>query len=172
MFGLRVAEPRDVDAIVALVESAYRGDASRAGWTTEADLLGGRRTGADEVGPLVDAGALLLVEREGAPIASVLVRRETPERAYLGMLTVRPTEQASGLGSALLAAAEAHARDVLGTHTLRMTVISVRTELIAWYARRGYVLTGDRAPFPYGDPRFGEPKRDDLEFVVLEKALR
>lgn len=172
MVGLRVAEPRDVDAIVALVESAYRGDASRAGWTTEADLLGGRRTGADEVAPLVDAGALLVVEREGAPIASVLVRSETPERAYLGMLTVRPTAQASGLGSALLAAAEAHARDVLGARTLRMTVISVRAELLGWYARRGYALTGERAPFPYGDPRFGEPKRDDLEFVVLEKALR
>jgi GNAT superfamily N-acetyltransferase len=172
MFGLRVAERRDVDAIVALVESAYRGDVSRAGWTTEADLLGGRRTGADEVGPLVDAGALLVVDREGALIASVLVRRETSERAYLGMLTVRPTAQASGLGSALLAAAESHARDVLGARTLRMTVISVRAELLAWYARRGYALTGERAPFPYGDPRFGEPKREDLEFVVLEKGLR
>lgn len=172
MFELRVAEPRDVDAIVSLVESAYRGDASRAGWTTEADLLGGRRTGADEVGPLVDAGALLVVEREDGLVASVLVRRESAERAYLGMLTVRPTAQASGLGSALLVAAEAHARDVLGACTLRMTVISVRAELLAWYARRGYALTDERTPFPYGDPRFGEPKRDDLEFVVLEKALR
>lgn len=172
MFGLRVAEPRDVDAIVSLVESAYRGDPSRAGWTTEADLLGGRRTGADEVGPLVDAGALLVVEREDGLVASVLVRRESAERAYLGMLTVRPTAQGGGLGSALLAAAEAHARDALGARTLRMTVISVRVELLAWYARRGYALTDERTPFPYGDPRFGEPKRDDLEFVVLEKALR
>lgn len=172
MFGLRVAEPRDVDAIVSLVESAYRGDASRAGWTTEADLLGGRRTGADEVGPLVDAGALLVVEREDGLVASVLVRRESAERAYLGMLTVRPTAQGGGLESALLVAAEAHARDALGARTLRMTVISVRVELLGWYARRGYALTDERTPFPYGDPRFGEPKRDDLEFVVLEKALR
>lgn len=161
-----------MDAIVALVESAYRGDASRAGWTTEADLLGGRRTGADEVGPLVEEGALLVVEREGHLIASVLVRRESSERAYLGMLTVRPTAQTNGFGSALLAAAESHACEVLGARALRMTVISVRTELLAWYARRGYVLTGERAPFPYGDPRFGEPKREDLEFVVLEKTLR
>lgn len=171
MHGLRVADRRDVDAIVALVESAYRGEASRAGWTTEADLLGGRRTGADEVGPLVAEGALLVVEREGHLIASVLVRRESSECAYLGMLTVRPTAQENGLGSELLAAAEAHARNVLGTRTMRMTVISVREELLAWYARRGYVLTGERAPFPYGDPRFGEPKRADLEFIVLEKSL-
>ena len=52
-----------------------------------------------------------------------------------------------------------------------MTVIAQRAELIAWYERRGYARTGEARPFPYGDPRFGEPRRDDLSFLVLEKPL-
>lgn len=170
MEGWRAARPGDVEALVALVESAYRGEMSRVGWTTEADLLGGRRTGPDEVAPLIVAGELFVVEREGDLLGNVLLRREAAS-AYLGMLTVRPDRQRGGFGSALLARAERHAREGLGAGSVRMTVISVREELIAWYARRGYQPTGERAAFPYGDPRFGEPKRDDLEFMVLEKAL-
>jgi hypothetical protein len=52
-----------------------------------------------------------------------------------------------------------------------MTVIHLRDTLIAWYERRGYRRTGETEPFPYGDERFGIPRRDDLYFVVLEKAL-
>ncbi|MBX3246070.1 MAG: GNAT family N-acetyltransferase [Myxococcales bacterium] len=171
MDGLRVARPTEVGAIVALVESAYRGEGSRVGWTTEADLLGGRRTGEDEVGPLVDAGAMHVWVRGGEVVGCVLLRPEAAGPAYLGMLTVRPTEQGRAVGDAILAAAERYARNVLGARAIRMTVISVRSELIAWYARRGYQRTGERAPFPYGDARFGEPKRDDLEFVVLQKSI-
>ncbi|MCA9616928.1 MAG: GNAT family N-acetyltransferase [Myxococcales bacterium] len=171
MSGFRPAEPSEVDALVALIESAYRGESSRAGWTTEADLLGGRRTGADEVGPLIAEGRLFVLERDAEVVGCVRLEREKDASAYLGMLTVRPTTQGAGLGSELLAAAERHARDAMGARALRMTVISVREELLAWYGRRGYRLTGERAPFPYCDARFGVPKRDDLEFVVLEKAL-
>ncbi|MCB9620321.1 MAG: GNAT family N-acetyltransferase [Sandaracinus sp.] len=171
MSGFRPAEPSEVDALVALIESAYRGESSRAGWTTEADLLGGRRTGADEVGPLIAEGRLFVLERDAEVVGCVRLEREKDASAYLGMLTVRPTTQGAGIGSVLLGAAEKHAREALGATALRMTVISVREELLAWYGRRGYRLTGERAPFPYGDARFGVPKRDDLEFVVLEKAL-
>ena len=59
----------------------------------------------------------------------------------------------------------------MGMPTMRMTVIDIRDELIAFYERRGYRRTGIKKPFPYGDARFGLPKRDDLRFEVLEKPL-
>jgi GNAT superfamily N-acetyltransferase len=171
--SLVAATAADVDAIVALVESAFRGEASRAGWTTEADLLDGRRTGPDEIGATVaDPEQVILVDRDaaGAPVASVALRRDG-DRAWLGMLAVRPTLQGGGTGRRMVEGAEAFARERWGARAMRMKVIAQRPELIAWYERRGYRLTGETAPFFYGDPRFGLPKRDDLSFVVLEKRL-
>ena len=89
---------------------------------------------------------------------------------YLGMLTVRPDLQAKGTGRTLLAAAEAAAAE-LGARRIRMTVVAIRDSLIAWYQRRGYALTGETRPWPYEDERYGQPRRGDLSFVVLEKAL-
>ncbi len=168
----RYAASSDREAIVALVESAYRGEPSRVGWTTEADLLGGQRTDAEEVGSiLAEPEARLLLAIEGDRIlGNVLMRRE-PAGIYLGMLAVRPELQAKGLGGRLLAEAETRARGEFGAKQARMTVIEQRPELIAWYQRRGYVATGQTEPFPYGNPRFGLPKRDDRRVVVLTKAL-
>ncbi|MDQ3033634.1 MAG: GNAT family N-acetyltransferase [Myxococcota bacterium] len=170
--SFRSAVPADVDAVVALVESAYRGDGSRAGWTTEADLLDGQRTDRDEVRALIEGprSRLVLAEREGAIVGSVVVRDE-PESAYLGMLSVRPSLQTAGVGRALVEEAERIAASELGASVMRMTVIAQREELIAWYERRGYALTGEREPFPYGDPRFGRPRREDLVFLVMRKRL-
>ncbi len=173
----RVATPADVDAIVALTESAYRGDASRAGWTTEADLLDGQRTDAREVAGLIanPAVKLLLAEDEGRLLASCVLERLVDGDAcdgYFGMFSVRPDAQGNGTGRALLAEAERIARDEWHARTMRMTVIDVRSELIAWYERRGYRRTGERRAFPYGEPRFGIPKRDDLRFEWLVKELR
>jgi ribosomal protein S18 acetylase RimI-like enzyme len=191
------ASAADADAIVALVNSAYRGDSSRAGWTTEADLLGGQRTDRRAIlDVLADDGRRLLVHRAGgtvgasAPVepaasaggspgaidpgallACVLLERKPAGRCYLGMLTVRPDLQAAGLGRRLLEAAERYAAAELGATRIEMTVIGVRAELIAWYERRGYLRTGERRPFPYGDERFGLPRRPDLDFEVLGKAL-
>jgi ribosomal protein S18 acetylase RimI-like enzyme len=164
----------DVDALVALVNSAYRGDSSRAGWTTEADLLGGQRVDADGIRDLVAAAdKRLLVHRapDGRLLACVLLERKSSGGCYLGMLTVRPDLQAAGFGRRLLAAAESYAAAELGAKYVEMTVIGARTELIAWYERRGYARTGERRPFPYGDERFGLPRRPDLEFEVLSKPL-
>jgi ribosomal protein S18 acetylase RimI-like enzyme len=169
---LRRANSGDLPQIVELVESAYRGDSSRIGWTTEADLLGGQRTDIDEVEEIVtdpDSRLLVLV-RHGRIIGCVLVRRE-PTTAYIGMLAVRPELQSKGVGRLLLAEAERHALAEFGCGRARMTVIEQRSELIAWYERRGYENTSRIEPFPYGEPRFGLPKRDDLRFVVLEKSL-
>ncbi|MCU0977038.1 MAG: GNAT family N-acetyltransferase [Steroidobacteraceae bacterium] len=171
--SLVAATAADVDAIVALVESAFRGEASRAGWTTEADLLDGRRTGPDEIGAIVaDPGQVILLSRDadGAVDASVNLRRDG-DLTWLGMLAVRPPLQGSGLGRRVVEGAEAFARERWGARAMRMKVIVQREELIAWYERRGYRRTGETAPFPYGDARFGLPRREDLGFVVLEKPL-
>lgn len=169
------ATAADADAVVALVNSAYRGDSSRVGWTTEADLLGGQRTDADGIRGVVaaDASRLLLHRAaDGTLLACVLLERRPGGGCYLGMLTVRPDRQAAGIGRRLLAAAESYAAAELRASYVEMTVIGARTELIAWYERRGYARTGERRPFPYGDERFGLPRRPDLDFEVLRKALR
>ena len=172
--GLQVREAAvaDLAAVVALVNSAFRGESSKAGWTTEADMLGGVRT--DEARQrewIATPGHVTLVrEEDGAIIACVSLKR-TGDEAYLGMLTTKPTLQARGLGRAMVRAAEAWAATHWGARAVHMTVIVQRPELVAWYVRLGYSETGERQPFPYGDERFGLPKRPDLEFTVLRKVL-
>lgn len=170
--AIRRATGDDVPALVALVESAYRGDDSKAGWTTEADLLEGQRTDAEGVADIVNHpdGVLLVAEEDGRLIACCqLEHRGT--HAYFGMFAVRPTMQGSGLGRVVLAEAERTAREEWDADEMQMTVIRQREELIAWYERRGYTRTGRFSPFPYGDERFGLPQRDDLVFELLVKPL-
>lgn len=173
----RPATEAEIPALVELVNSAYRGDSSRGGWTTEADLLGGQRTDVDTLGEQLRAAGttVLVAEEAGRLLGCVLVEPVTSSvgvlEAYLGMLTVDPRIQTRGIGSVLVQAAEAFARDAMSARAIRMTVIAQRSELIAWYERRGYARTGETQPFPYGDARFGLPKRDDLHFVVLRKKL-
>ena len=159
--------------MVALVESAYRGDVSRSGWTTEADLLDGQRTDADAVAAMVaDAdGCVLLAETADGELVGCCRVERMERRAHFGMFAVDPARQAERIGGRLLAAAEDLARG-WPADEMEMTVIAQRAELIAWYERRGYQRTGETRPFPYGDERFGKPRRDDLHFVVLTKPLR
>jgi len=169
---LREASAGDVPAVVALVQSAYRGESSRAGWTTEADLLDGQRTDEAAVLEIIEGpdSRVLLAERDGDLVACCQLERRG-DAAYFGMFAVSPVLQGSGIGRRVLAAAEREARTLWNVREMQMTVISVRDELIAWYERRGYRRTGERQPFPYGDERFGRPRRPDLEFVVLAKPL-
>lgn len=173
----RNATPADTDALVALVESAYRGDVSKKGWTTEADMLDGRRTGADDIQECIDrAGSRILlaerVDHHGTAELLACAHVAIEDGAgYFGMFSVRPNLQGGGIGKAMLAEAERVAREEWKLPAMRMTVIDIRDELIAFYERRGYQRTGIKKPFPYGDERFGIPKRDDLRFEVLEKAL-
>ncbi|MFF8712794.1 GNAT family N-acetyltransferase [Streptomyces sp. NPDC015184] len=168
----RDADDADVLALVTLIESAYRGDSSRVGWTTEADILQGRRTDPDGVRQVVEASGsrLLVVERDGALVACCQLEHRG-EAAYFGMFAVRPELQGEGLGKVIIAEAERVVREEWGAAEMHMTVISVRDELIAWYERRGYRRTGRLTPFPYGDERFGVPQRDDLRFELLVKDL-
>jgi len=170
--ALRVTEGRDVPALCALINSAYRGEASRRGWTTEADLLGGQRTDAKMLRKTLQSpdSAILALE-EGKELVGCVYVRNQGDRAYIGLLSVKPERQAAGLGRRLLSAAEGWIQRSWGLRRVEMTVIQNRKDLLGWYVRRGYRDTGRMEPFPYGDERFGVPKVDDLAFVVLEKTL-
>lgn len=172
--SFRPASLDDVDAVVALVESAYRGEASRAGWTTEADLLDGQRADAGLVSDIVRAqdAVILLAEHDGTLVGCCELRQSGPQAAYFGMFAVRPGLQGRGTGRAVIRQAERHAAQQWQAASMRMTVIRQRTELIAWYERLGYAATGETVPFPYGDDRFGRPRVGDLEFIVLERLLQ
>jgi ribosomal protein S18 acetylase RimI-like enzyme len=168
----RPATIADVPALVALVNSAYRGDSSKVGWTTEADLLDGQRVDVEGLTETIarPGNVILLHQRDHLLVACVHLER-TGQDCYLGMLTIRPTTQGAGLGRQMLEVAERWALEHWSSRSMHMTVIVQRTELIAWYERRGYRRTGERKPFPYGDQRFGLPRRDDLAFDVLHKPL-
>ncbi len=170
---VRSATAADIPALVSLVNSAYRGDRSRAGWTTEADLLDGQRVDADGLAAaLATPDIVVLVAEQGDRdlVGCVQLQRQGSD-CYLGLLTIEPAAQGAGLGSRVLRAAEQWAQAHWSTASVHMTVIAQRGELIAWYERRGYRRTGEQRPFPYDDARFGLPRRDDLVFDVLRKAL-
>ncbi len=172
-FRFATASPAEVDAIVALVESAYRGQASRAGWTTEADLLDGQRTDGDAVQAIVASpdSRLLLAEEDSRLVGCCQLERRPDRVAYFGMFSVRPGQQGHGRGRAIMVEAERVSRRDWGATRMSMTVIRQHADLVAWYERLGFHLTGETQPFPYGDERYGIPKRPDLEFVVLSKRL-
>ncbi len=172
---LEPANEADYPAVVDLINVAFRATGPTASWNIEAGVIEGQRMN----------DSLLREDLAASPEAHLLVHRDSadgtilgtvwldPKRDgvwYLGLLTVRPALQKQQLGRALLAAVEDFAKQ-RGARRMRMTVVHVRDTLIAWYERRGYTLTGETKPFPYHDKRFGNPLRDDLHFVVLEKAL-
>lgn len=170
-FTISKATSADLQRLSVLVNSAYRGESSKKGWTTEADLLGGQRTdeaGLQEMINTKDAAILTYSDAQQQLLGCVYLQKK-PAGLYLGMLTVSPELQGGGIGKKLLAAAEDYARET-GCSAIVMTVISVRAELIAWYERHGYVRTGETQPFPT-DPAFGLPKQP-LEFIVLQKPIQ
>jgi N-acetylglutamate synthase-like GNAT family acetyltransferase len=160
----------DVSALVKLVNSAYRGDASMKGWTTEAHLLDGIRTDDESIRALItkpDSIILKYLDDENELVGCVYLEKKE-RQLYLGMLSVSPLAQTNGIGKQLIIASEHYAKEHEADRII-MTVISVRTELIEWYKRRGYSLTGETQPFP-NNIKFGIPKQP-LEFVVMQKQL-
>ena len=167
---LATATPADAPRLTQFVNAAYRGDTARQGWTTEADLLDGQRIDEEGMQDMLarPGAAILLCQNEAGELLGSFHAQAKGEVLYLSMLAVNPTGQAQGVGKFLLQAAEDYGRQH-GCTISKMTVISVRSELIAYYERRGYHRTGATEPFPT-DPRFGIPKQP-LVLLVLEKAL-
>jgi N-acetylglutamate synthase-like GNAT family acetyltransferase len=160
----------DAAELTRLVNSAYRGESSQKGWTSEAHLLDGIRI--DEftmIEYLNDSDTTILkYTNDDDRITGCVYLQLRNQRLYLGMLTVSPTLQAKGIGGQLLHAAEVCARQ-LECPIIFMTVITTRHELINWYRRRGYQPTGKIVPFPE-TTRFGVPK-NVIELAVLEKEI-
>jgi GNAT superfamily N-acetyltransferase len=167
----RAALPNDAAAIADLVNSGYRGAESRAGWTTEADYLVGKRTDPDEISALIaDSHTLLLLCLQGPEIVGSMQLQRSGQSAYLGMFVVKPSLQGQGIGRQFMQAAEDTAARVWSVKRIRMTVITLRHELLAYYERRGYRRTGELKPFPIEDLR-STPTVPELQFEVLEKDL-
>lgn len=163
---IRAAELSDLAALHPVIERAYRGDAARAGWTHEADLVTGERTDIETLAAIVSStdDALLIAMQEGATIGCVHLSRREGRGCYLGLLCIDPQLQAGGYGKQVMAAAEQYAREHIGADHMVMTVIERRTELIEYYERRGYVRTGETCPFPVEtDP--------PLSMVILRKEI-
>ncbi len=161
----------DIPELVSLVNSAYRGEASKKGWTTEADLLDGIRTDEASLYIILNKPAAVILKylNEENEIAGCVYLEKNNDELYLGMLSVLPEEQAQGIGKQLMKASEDYAQDYK-LKAVVITVISVRTELIAWYERRGYKQTGQIKPFPE-DKRSGVPTQP-LQFIIMKKLLK
>ncbi|KAH7256218.1 acyl-CoA N-acyltransferase [Fusarium tricinctum] len=192
LLTFRPATPTDAPQLLSHIVSAYRGPSSRAGWTTEADLLADERISIESlIAKITDpAGVVLLAfasspsstgtstpesesdsVRDSGLVACCEVLEKTDDRAYFGLFAVSPKLQAGGIGRQVLQYAENYAKREWGTKTMTMQVIWTRAELIAWYMRRGYVRTGEKSPFPYAELVNGKALRDDLYFEHFEKEL-
>jgi len=172
---LNAAVEADYREIIDLVNLAFRGSGASASWNIEAGIIEGQRLNESLLREDLAAkpAAQLLIHRDeasGALLGTVWLDPGKDGVWSLGLLTVRPDLQNKQLGRTLLNAAEEFAKEH-GARRMRMTVVNVRKALIAWYERRGYTLSGETRPFPYGDERFGRPLRDDLHFAVLQKDL-
>lgn len=169
----RIAQASDNIEISNLVNSAYRGDVSKVGWTTEADLLGGQRTDPEAIAELIAKpnNYFLLGILEGKIVGSLQLEKVSDRTCYFGMFSVNPKLQNAGVGKKMMAESERFAKEALKCQFMEMTVITVRQELISYYERRGYKATGEVRPFPYGDERFGIPKFQDIKLGVFEKKI-
>jgi ribosomal protein S18 acetylase RimI-like enzyme len=170
--SIRPARPADAGVLVDLIRSAYRGEDSRAGWTSEADLVEGERISRDQVLAMISRGGslLLVAGQDGGIVACCQLQNQGAGLAYFGTFAVSPKAQGAGLGRRLMAEAEHQAVAAFGATRLEMTVLAQQDKLIAYYERRGFRRTGETRPFP-ADPLYARPLRDDLHFVVMEKVL-
>lgn len=165
------ANIEDVPELVALINSAYRGEDSKKGWTTEADIIqGSLRIDEPALTELINVqGARFLkFVNEQNRIDGCVYLQKNGDEMYLGMLSVSPGLQARGIGKQLMNEAESCAKKVNSVRIF-MRVISLRHELIQWYEKQGYHKTEQREPFP-NDTRFGTPLQP-LEFLIMEKRI-
>jgi GNAT superfamily N-acetyltransferase len=167
-----LALPEQAGEITSLVNSVYRGEGAKKGWTTEADILGGIRITEEKIREAVNAenNVIMLTVFDNKIIACVHLEKED-NFCWLGLLSVDVNYQTYGLGKILIEKSEKFAKEKFGCDEMKMKVISVRKELVDYYKRRGYSLTGGREDFLTAEDTFGEPKTDNLYFEVMSKKL-
>lgn len=169
--AFRKAKLADAAAVVQLVNSAYRGEVSKQGWTTEADLLDGQRTDLEEISTiLADSHSIILLCLAGDELVASAHLQHLGKEVHFGMFAVKPGLQNSGIGKRFMAEAENVARHDFGATKMLMAVITLRDALIGFYERRGYRRTGIYKEFPQSH-KFGIPKVGGLRLEMLEKAL-
>lgn len=171
--SFRLSEAVDLPAIVQLVNSAYRGESSRRGWTTEAEFLEGQRTDLEMLQEFLEKPNQWMAVGilDGKIVSTVQLEKRSGNICYFGMFTVKPEIQNLGIGKIFLRWVERFAKENLGCEEIEMTVITLRKELIPWYERQGYQYSGENRSFPYGNERFGKPLRKDLVLGVWGKRL-
>jgi ribosomal protein S18 acetylase RimI-like enzyme len=168
---IKKAIPADITELNVLINTAYRGDESKKGWTTEAHLLDGNRIDEATLQEYLDNPEVTILkytDDADQKIKASVYLQDKGTTLYLGMLSVQPTWQATGIGRLLLNEAEVVARQINKT-SIEISVISTRTELIAWYVRRGFEATGEVLPF-HVDRKFGVP-REQIELIIMTKTI-
>lgn len=167
---ISLAAATDIAAVRVLLNNAYRGEGSKQGWTTEANLIAGDIRITDEMlrEVIERADSVILIYKEHNEIVGCVNLQQHANRLYLGMFSVSPQFQGAGIGKKLLQAAEEYALHVNCT-TIYMSVISVRSELIDWYKRHGYIDTGEREPFT--EDGITGKHLQPLAFMTMEKPL-
>lgn len=165
---IRKAVHSDSEQIAALVNKAYRPDSTERGWTHEAELVSGARISTERVAELIDDNGTILIACEGQSIIGCVHIEQAGPSCYIGMLATSPVHQGQGIGKQLLAAAEEIAAARYGATSYKMSVLSSRPELLAYYERRGYRLTGATSPYPV-DAGVGQPRSMDLRVLELLK---
>ena len=173
----RIATEDDCESLWVLIESCFRGEVSCQGWTSEHELLGGQRIDVETLRDIINDSSnviFMFFYLDTNDLVGCVRLQNFPETktAYLGMLSVSPTLQNRGYGKFILSIAENYAADSWNAEKIEMTVIDLRTELLEFYQRRGYVDSGERKPFPFDDPKFGTAKRRDFEFYLLHKSMK
>lgn len=169
-----VATPDDAPELRPIIKSAYRGEKRDKAWTTEGHLLTGERIDVPGIIAKIttpDAAVLVARDASGAIVGCCEVAKSSETIGYFGLFAVDPAKQGDGLGRKVLAYAEEYCRKTWGVQKLEMQVIFTRDELISWYIRRGYNMTGEKRPFPYAELINDTPLRHDLYFEILEKDL-
>ena len=165
----RLAQIDDVQPVVNLINSAYRGETSRAGWTSVVDILDGGRTTLEEVSDLIQSEeAFFLLSFEENQLIGCILAEKKYQKIRFGMFATKPTLQGRGLGKQLLEQAEQQVKEKWNIFHFEMVMISCRKELLDYYERRGYFYSGKTLPFPL-NPDLWTPKVSDLKLEIIDK---
>lgn len=166
----RLAINTDIAQLVKLINAAYR-QKNENTWTTEAEIVMGERISYAQLEQLFkNHNFHLLVAEQNNQVVACIGLTFDESSVEIGTFAISPNWQNQGLGKLVLDNAEKYAKDIqFDLKTYVMWVLSVRTELIAFYERRGYIQTGVVEDYPL-DADVGIPQVD-LHLVEMMKGI-